>query len=482
MKKKQLLWVGLYLALILLPVVTSVLALRAAGWPLRPLWDDGAAALGMAGLAIVLLSFCLLGRAKPLSSLLGSDLLMQAHQLMGRTALVVLLLHPFFYSLWAAPAGPAEPTLSTSLRITGGSWGLFTGLLALACLLALVFTAIFRQRIGLAYERWRWIHSVLALAVLVLGVHHTLVSGRYAQLPAVAGVWALLTLLALASWLVVYALRPLMQRASSFSVSRLTRCADRIWLLEITPQGPHRLPFRAGQFVWLKIGHRWPHIDNPFSISNAPDASGKLQFLIKEAGDMTRALASCPLGTAVYVDGAHGRFDIPADAKAVTMLAGGIGIAPMVSLLADAVARQDPRPIRLLYADKCPSQMVDVLTLSGAANLPDFKLLRMVEHAPDGWGEQVGRLDADGLTRAMRDPAFGSLGNDSCHLICGPDPMMDAVETTLMRDGVPASLIVSKHFKYDFSGRSPLALRVRQGWWLTSGGLVLGLAVMLIWR
>jgi hypothetical protein len=60
--------------------------------------------------------------------------------------------------------------------------------------------------------------------------------------------------------------------------------------------------------------------------------------------------------------------------------------------------------------------------------------------------------------------------------------MMDAVETTLVRRGVPAELIVSEHFKYDFSGRSPLALRVRQAWWLASGGVLLGLALTLAWR
>jgi predicted ferric reductase len=242
------------------------------------------------------------------------------------------------------------------------------------------------------------------------------------------------------------------------------------------------MPFRAGQFVWLKIGHRWPHIDNPFSISNAPDASGRLQFLIKEAGDMTRALAHCPPGTPVYLDGPHGRFDIPSNARAVVMHAGGIGIAPVLSLLADAVARQDPRPFRLLYADKCPSQMVDVVALTGATNLPDFKLLRMVEQAPEGWAGQVGRLDAAGLVRAMQDPALANLGHGTCHLICGPDPMMDAVETALMQQGVPASHIVSEHFKYDFSGLSPLALRARRAWWLASGGILLGLAVIVAWR
>lgn len=482
MTRRKTAWAVLYLALILLPVVVGELAARLAGLERRPWLDDWASGLGMIGFALVLLSFFLLGRFKPLSGLLGSDLLMQTHQLFARTAVVLLLLHPFFYSLWHAPPGPAGRSDAQALRIDGSSWGLITGVLALGCLLALVGAAVWRQRSDAPYERWRLMHSALALAVLGLGLHHTLSSGRYAQLNAVAALWWGLAGLALLSWLWVYAVRPLLQGMQPYRIETLRRCADRIWLLEIAPRSPGPAGFRAGQFAWIKLGHRWPHRDNPFSISNAPGHDGRVQFLIKEAGDMTRSLATHAVGDQVYLDGPHGHFDLPPDATAVVMHAGGIGVAPFVSLLADAVARQDRRPMRLLYADKHHDQMVDVTALSGAAALPDFRLVPMVEQASADWAGLRGRLDASGLAQALADPAVAPLADTACHLVCGPEPMMDAVESALVARGVPAERIFSEHFRYDFTGRSPLARRTRRAWWQLSAASLLGLLLALAWR
>lgn len=475
-------WVGLYLCLVLLPSVVSALVAHSAGLPSRPVWDDLAAGLGMAGLAIVMGSFWLLGRAKPLSTLLGSDLLMQAHQLMARTAVALLLLHPLLYSLWTAPGGPPDATAATTLRIGGGSWGLFTGLLALGCLLALVFVAIWRGRSDLRYETWRLTHSLLALAVLGLGLHHTLVSGRYAQLGPVAAVWWTFAILAVGSWVWVYFVRPVLQRAHPYHVSQLTRCADKIWLLKLKPSAPPRQRFAAGQFVWLKLQHSWPHRDNPFSLCNAPGADGELHCLIKSAGDMTGSLPQTPMGAVAYADGPHGRFDIPPTAPAVVLYAGGIGVAPLLSLLCAAVARHDARPIRLIYADKHPGQMVDVLALSGAAALPDFRLLRMVEQPSPDWDGRVGRLDAAGLQHALQDPALAAMPANSHHLICGPEAMLDTVESALMLRGVAAGQVMSEHFQYDFKGRSPRARRVRRVWYAVSAAVVGGLVLTLAWH
>lgn len=475
-------WAIVYLVLMLLPMLVGQWAAQAAGLESRPWLDEWASGLGMLGFALVLLSFVLLGRFKPLSGLLGSDVLMRTHQLFARTALLVLLLHPFFYTLWRAPPGPVDASTEQALRIGGGSWGLTTGLLALGCLLVLVASAVWRQRSDAPYERWRLMHSALALAVLGLGLHHTLVSGRYAQLTAVAAVWWGLAGLALLSWIWVYAVRPLWQGAHPYRIEKLQRCADRIWLLEIAPLGQGRARFRAGQLAWLKFGQRWPHRDNPFSISNAPDDPDRLQFLVKESGDMTRRLAEHAVGDTVFVDGPHGCFKIPAEAKAVVMHAGGIGVAPLVSLLAGAVAQQDQRPMRLIYADKHPNQMVDVLALSGAGALSHFAWLPMVEQPHTDWTGLVGRLDANGIAMALQHPAVAPLVDTAHHLICGPEPMMDAVETALMARSVPAERIVCEHFKYDFSGRSPLARRVRRAWWSLSAASLLGLALALAWR
>ncbi len=481
--KRRWFWAGVYLFLLLLPVVIGVGAARIAGVEPRPWLDEWAAGLGMVGFAAVLLSFFLLGRFKWLSGVLGSDLLMQSHQLFARTAVLLLLLHPFFYSLWGALPGPLDPDGARSLRIAGGSWGLATGLLALGCLLALVLTAVLREKNDIAYERWRLIHSTLAVAVLGLGLHHTLVSGRYAQLTPVALVWWTLAALAFASWAWVYAVRPLLQGARPFRVDFVRRCAEGIWLLQVSAAGRRPWQFRAGQFAWLKLQHLWPHRDNPFSMCCATDAQGRVQFLVKEAGDMTRALPLCPVGATAYLDGPHGRFEIPTGARAVVMYAGGIGIAPFLSLLADCVARKDTRPIRLVYADKCPAQMVDVAALSGARALPDFELLPMVEQADDtGWIGLRGRLDAAGLAQVWQQPGMNPADDATCHLVCGPEGMMDTVETALTAHGVPAAHIVSEHFKYDFSGRSPLARRMRRAWLAISAAALIALVLALVWR
>lgn len=482
MTRQKPLWAALYLLLMLLPVLIGEWAARAAGLQRRPWLDEWASGLGMIGFALVLLSFFLLGRFKPLSGWLGSDLLMQTHQLFARTAVLLLLLHPFFYTLWRAPAGPADVSAAQALRIGGGSWGLVTGLLALGCLLVLVASAVWRQRSDTPYERWRLMHSALALAVLGFGLHHTLVSGRYAQLHAVAGVWWVLAGLALLSWLWIYGVRPLWQSAHPYRIEKRVRCADRIWLLEIAPRAPGGMRFRAGQFAWLKLGHRWPHRDNPFSISNAPGAGGRVQFLIKEAGDMTRGLTEHAVGDTAYLDGPHGRFNIRTEATAVVMHAGGIGVAPFVSLLADAVARQERRPLRLIYADKHRDQMVDVVALSGANTLPDFQLLPMVEQTEADWPGLTGRLDANGLAQALAHPAVAPVAGTAHHLVCGPEPMMDAVESGLVACGVPVSRVFSEHFKYDFAGRSALAWRMRQAWWALTAASLLGLVLALAWR
>jgi predicted ferric reductase len=273
----------------------------------------------------------------------------------------------------------------------------------------------------------------------------------------------------------------LWQGTHAYRIEKRELCADRIWLLEIAPRWPGRVRFRAGQFAWLKLGHRWAHRDNPFSISNAPGDEGRFQFLIKEAGDTTRGLAAQAVGLNAYLDGPHGCFAIPAEAPSVVMLAGGIGVAPFVGLLADAVARQDRRPMRLIYADKNREQMVDVVALSGASQLHDFQCLPMVEQAHSDWTGLTGRLDANGLARVLEHPAVAPL-RDTTYMVCGPAPMMDAVEVALVTRGVPLERVVSEHFQYKPSSQSPLARRMRHAWWALSAASLLGLVLALAWR
>lgn len=461
-----------YLAVLLTPLLLGLLLPDAQTWPRRPWRDELAAGLAMVAFAMVLVEFLLLGRFRPISRVLGSDLAMQAHQLLARTALLFVLLHPLLYSLWGRLQLPWDETYAQALRVEAHRWGLITGILALGTLLALVMLAIFRTP-ATNYERWRLGHGALALATLGLGLHHTLELGRYAQLEPLRAYWWALAALALLAWLSVYLLRPWLQARRPLRLRRVSPVAQRIWEVEIAPEDGKPWAFAPGQFVWLKIGTLAPHQDHPFSISSAPAADGSMRFLIKAVGDFTAALPQLPAGTRAYIDGPHGNFHLPADDRPVVMLAGGIGIAPFAGLLADAAARGERRALRLVYADREPAQMVDLQRLCDLGGLADFAQIRIVELPPPGWDGLVGRLDAAGLAQALQRPELAPLLERAHFMLCGPPGMMDAVQAELHARGVPLQRIHAEHFLYQFGARSPRTRRLRRLWLLGSAAAVL---------
>lgn len=478
-----------YSLLLLLPLALSHTLAQSLGWDARPLLDDIATGLAMTGFAAVMVEFVLLGRFKPLSWTLGSDWLMQAHQLFARTAAVMLLLHPFLYSLWGARGQHWDPNFASSLRATGDNWGIITGFIAWVALGFLVGMAILRHT--QLYERWRRWHVVMALAVLVLGMHHTWAVGRYSQITPVWILWCVLASVALLSVVWVYAVRPQLQRGQPYTVVSVRSVAERIWELVLQPNTSQAMRFQAGQFAWLRMHGQAPHHDHPFSISSAPLPGGQVHMLIKEAGDFTQGLDRLA-GHTAYLDGPYGHFTLPADNRPLVLLAGGIGVAPFVALLQACAQQGSQRPIRLVYADRHAGQMVDVAALAGTRTLGDYACLGVVEQTNGGshdhpLGEactqapaHIGRLDTTGLSVVLAHPQIAPLVADAHFMLCGPNGMMDQAETALMAAGVPEQRIHAEHFQYDFKGQSPLARKARRYWLTTSMGLVAGIVLVVL--
>ena len=347
----------LYVGLLLLPLALSFLTPEARTLEPRPILNDLASGLAMVGFAAVLTEFFLLGRFRPMSTILGSDFLMQAHQLFARTAGLFIVLHPFFYSVLGMAPKAYDPTFAQSTSLTGASF--FSGILGMLLLLAIIFSALNRNAPQSNYDRWRKWHGIMAVGVAVTGLHHVLDGGRYAQLLGVQVYWWALFALALASLGTVYFIRPLLQARAPFRVKEISNIAFKTWKLVLEPFSNQRFNFKPGQFAWLKLGHASRHADNPFSISSAPNANGEISFLIKEVGDFTASLPSTRLGSAAFLDGPHGHFQIPKQAKSVVMIAGGIGIAPFVGLLVQMALNADPRPVRLITGNRLPEQIIE---------------------------------------------------------------------------------------------------------------------------
>lgn len=463
---------AMYVALALSPLAIAGLA----GLPPRPFLDDLSSGVAMAAFVVLLLEFVLSGRFRVFSTTLGIDLAMQLHQLLARTAVVMLLLHPVLYTLPLAPQRPWDRTLELTLGLTPAAT--VTGLIAWGALGFLVVAALCRNSYSWRYEMWRLAHGLSALVVGTAGLHHALDAGRYSRLPGMAAFWWVALAVAAGSLALVYFWRPLMQRRRSYRVRAVNREAARIWEIVLEPAGTARLAYRAGEFAWLKLGSPRPLFENPFSFSSAPGAAdGLLRFLVKEAGDFTNAIGQVARGTPAYLDGPHGDFTLDdASREGVALLAGGIGIAPMLSLLRQLSANRDPRPVILIYGNRVREQMVDVQRLANTDALRDFTYHPVLSEPPGDWSGLRGQLDESTIERCLPREKREAW----TYYVCGPPPMIDSVERTLDAMGVPLRQIISEKFQYDFGRRTRRNRRTVSLWLAISATLIAGAALFAL--
>lgn len=148
--------------------------------------------------------------------------------------------------------------------------------------------------------------------------------------------------------------------------------------------------------------------------------------------------------TTVYVDGPHGVFSIDQyEGVGFCLIAGGVGVAPVMSMLRTLADRGDVRPVVLFSAhrdwDAVPFRE-EIDRLTGRLNL---RTVHVIEQPPPGWTGETGYVTAGMLRRHLPHgyPRFQ-------FFVCGPNPMLDAMEAVLPGIGVPADRIHTERFAW----------------------------------
>lgn len=438
---KPALLILFYIAVVLLPLVLAA----KSGRPPRSLWNELASGAGLLAFSIILVEFVLSGRFRFVSKRIGMDVTMRFHQLLARTALALAVVHPFLYRGLFDYQRPWDVTRQLTLTTDIGA--LTTGLLAWVLLAAFVLLSIARDQLPYKYETWRLMHGLGALLIAAFTLHHTLHAGRYSQDPILTGLWIALFGIAAASLLFVYFIRPLFQRKRAWHVTSVKPLALKTWELTLEPENHSGLDFEAGQFAWLNVGHSSFSLhENPFSISSAPAAGNQLQFMIKELGDFTRKLGHIKTGTKAYIDGPHGNLTVSgSDQPGVALIAGGVGIAPLLGILRQLHLENDSRPTALVYGNRVEEQIAYRDELEMLAKEHGTQIVHVLSEPPDGWAGPTGMIDSDLIEATFSAPEMKAW----LYVVCGPPAMMEGVENALIETGVPPNLIRLERFDYD---------------------------------
>lgn len=428
--------IAVYCIALVLPLALS----WSLGLEPRSLKYELASALGILAFSIILLEFALSGRSKRISKAVGMDVTMRLHQLVARAAVGFAVVHPLLYG--GTPTGGVRPwDPSRQLSIMTDFSSLASGLAALLILPSLVLLAIGRSHFDYKYETWRLIHGVGAAALAALLFHHTINAGRYGSQTAMVWFWGTMTALALGSLLFVYVFRPFLQTRAAWSVISVVRRSPKQWEVTVSPNRHSGFSYAAGQFAWLNVEQNAFSLkENPFSFSSAPASGSDVSFLIKELGDFTRSVGQIKVGSRAYLDGPYGNLTVDGrNEPGVALIAGGVGVAPLLGILRQMRLTDDPRTIKLVYGNRTEQQIVC------REELGDEGVTYVLSEPPINWSGEIGYLDGAVLDRTFTETDY----RDWVFVLCGPKPMLDSVEGHLLKRGVAHTRILSERFDYD---------------------------------
>jgi len=388
------------------------------------------AASGWLAFALFALEFGLVTRVRAAASAFGSDALLLFHRAMGFAALGFAALH-----VLAVSPEPRSWFASASLQRSG--------MLAVFAALALIVTSVWRRELRWSYELWLVAHRGLAVALVVFLAWHL---APFAGEGPLLALLATYSALALGALLVQRFVRPALLAQRQWELVENRDEGARTRTLVLRAVGHDGLRFAPGQFVWLTTACTGLVAqEHPISIASSPELDGgrTLELAIKALGDWSSSsVPALKPGARVRIDGPFGAFtpDTCAAARLV-LVAGGIGVTPMRSILLAMRDRGDRRPVTLIFAARCRSTAMFADELERLQRELALELVFVFEEpAPDERCE-TGLLSAELLRRRLpADLRFTHV------FVCGPAPMMELFERIARELGIPPAQVHTERF------------------------------------
>jgi all-trans-retinol 13,14-reductase len=250
-------------------------------------------------------------------------------------------------------------------------------------------------------------------------------------------------------WRAVGAL-PAFERRASWSGYLRIAAADAltptIRRLRLAPFSGGELPFRfaAGQYVKLELPVQDGTIERSYSICSSSAEARFFDLAVKqeEGGLGSAFLHEVTVGGALRLSAAFGDFtaDFTSELQGpVVLIAGGVGIAPMLGLLEGAAAARYRGPLTLLASFRTEADIVFRRELETLGHdLPNLTTLLFLTRPSLGWRGLVGRIDRN----AIRPHALP----DRHVYLCGPAGMMQALIGDLLELGMPRNAIHTEAF------------------------------------
>ncbi len=411
---------------------------------------------GELGLIFLVLSLTV----TPLRSLAGLTTLIAVRRSLGLYAFAYLVVHfAIFFAFDRAGS------LQSTVHEIWMRRYLQIGFAALVLMVPLAVTSTDGMQMRLGAQRWKALHRLAYLIVSLGCIHYALLVKSDLRQPYAFG----------AATALLLAVRPLLSLREARQ--RRARTARRIAAEPKAPRrqrfwsgplrivqtvqethdvrtlrlaspdgGPLPFSFMAGQYLNLALTIGGKTVRRSYTIASSATQTAYCEISVKRAADgyaswhVHDALAeghllqvSAPAGQFVF-DGSRG--------DAVTLIGGGVGITPLMSIVRTLTDRTWKGRIEMVLAMRTAKDLVFARELEALqARFSNLHVtVTLSQETGPGWTGRRGVLTREALADILGPKPAGPI------YLCGPEPMMVAVRASLRELGVPDEAILTEAF------------------------------------
>lgn len=325
-----------------------------------------------------------------------------------------------------------------------------TGWVAVIALFLVMYTGIFslsgifvkhnRKMLEFKEKRNRelslWVHRLALVSVIFVYLH-------LYNLPFLVNNMPFMVLLTVSTVYVLgyYAIWKIkVKLLPKYQVKSIERGTPTIWTIEFEPVDGKIPTYNPGEYYWIyfedgdisREGH-------PFSTSSSITNryNNSIEFMIKDAGDWTDSLKNIEVGNKARLEGPHGDMYQPHiqaldESVPFVLLAGGIGLTPMLSIARHEREIGSQREIHLVWGLSWEEDlfMLEELEEMQREN-PNFHV-HIIFSNEEVEGYPFGFISNEYLEEVGAAPYI-----DGHFFVCGPAPMIDATKRILNHANVP---------------------------------------------
>jgi ring-1,2-phenylacetyl-CoA epoxidase subunit PaaE len=246
-----------------------------------------------------------------------------------------------------------------------------------------------------------------------------------------------------------------MSKFHTLKVAKIQReTADCVSIvLDVPPALSSNFQYIQGQYITFKLTVKGQEIRRSYSVCSSPLADSELRVAVKKVKDGRGSVYLNEVlkeGDAVEVMEPMGNFYTPVNAshqKHYVLFAGGSGITPMLSIIKTVLHAEPQSRISLLYGNLDEASVIFYQQLKDLEQQSNgrFKNYFVLQQAPAGYDATLtGMLDKAKNLELLRANIPFSAQDE--YFICGPTPMMKAVEEALGELKADAAKIHLEYF------------------------------------